>query len=76
MKAEGRTSKGGVRIIIIKEQGVKKAFGIFFFVTGYAVMVGTVGFILIMAGRTGWDLLVYLGGFAIDDRPVRDQDPL
>jgi O-antigen/teichoic acid export membrane protein len=29
-------------------------------------MVGTVGFILIMAGRTGWDLLVYLGGFAID----------
>jgi O-antigen/teichoic acid export membrane protein len=30
------------------------------------VMVGTVGFILIMAGRTGWDLLVYMGGFAID----------
>jgi O-antigen/teichoic acid export membrane protein len=30
------------------------------------VMVGTVGFILIMAGRTGWDLLVYLGAFAID----------
>jgi hypothetical protein len=30
------------------------------------VMVGTVGFILIMAGRTGWDLLVYIGGFAID----------
>jgi O-antigen/teichoic acid export membrane protein len=30
------------------------------------VMVGTVGFILIMAGRTGWDLVVYLGGFAID----------
>jgi O-antigen/teichoic acid export membrane protein len=30
------------------------------------VMVGTVGFILIMAGRTGWDLLVYAGGFAID----------
>ena len=30
------------------------------------VMVGTVGFILIMAGRTGWDLLVYLAGFAID----------
>jgi O-antigen/teichoic acid export membrane protein len=30
------------------------------------VIVGTVGFILIMAGRTGWDLLVYLGGFAID----------
>jgi len=30
------------------------------------VMVGTVGFILIMAGRTGWDLLVYTGGFAID----------
>lgn len=30
------------------------------------VMVGTVGFILIMAGRTGWDLLVYLGGFVID----------
>jgi O-antigen/teichoic acid export membrane protein len=30
------------------------------------VMVGTVGFILIMAGRTGWDLLVYVGSFAID----------
>ena len=30
------------------------------------VMVGTVGFVLIMAGRTGWDLLVYAGGFAID----------
>jgi O-antigen/teichoic acid export membrane protein len=30
------------------------------------VMVGTVGFILIMAGRTGWDLLVYLGAFTID----------
>ena len=30
------------------------------------VMVGTVGFILIMAGRTGWDLLVYMGSFAID----------
>ena len=26
----------------------------------------TVGFILIMAGRTGWDLLVYVGGFTID----------
>jgi O-antigen/teichoic acid export membrane protein len=30
------------------------------------VMVGTVGFILIMAGRTGWDLLVYVAAFAID----------
>lgn len=30
------------------------------------VMVGTVGFILIMAGRTGWDLLVYVGAVAID----------
>jgi O-antigen/teichoic acid export membrane protein len=30
------------------------------------VTVGTVGFILIMAGRTGWDLAIYLGGFAID----------
>ena len=30
------------------------------------VMVGTVGFILIMAGRTGWDLAIYLGGFALD----------
>jgi O-antigen/teichoic acid export membrane protein len=30
------------------------------------VMVGTVGFILIMAGRTGWDLLVYVAGFTID----------
>jgi O-antigen/teichoic acid export membrane protein len=30
------------------------------------VMVGTVGFILIMAGRTGWDLVIYFGAFAID----------
>ena len=30
------------------------------------VMVGTVGFILIMAGRTGWDLAVYVASFAID----------
>ena len=30
------------------------------------VTVGTVGFILIMVGRTGWDLLVYAGSFAID----------
>ena len=30
------------------------------------VMVGTVGFILIMAGRTGWDLVVYLVGVVID----------
>jgi O-antigen/teichoic acid export membrane protein len=30
------------------------------------VTVGTVGFILIMAGRTGWDLAVYLGALAID----------
>ena len=30
------------------------------------VMVGTVGFILIMAGRTGWDLVIYLAAFAID----------
>jgi len=30
------------------------------------VMVGTVGFILIMAGRTGWDLVVYVAGFGID----------
>ena len=30
------------------------------------VMVGTVGFILIMAGRTGWDLMVYVAGFTID----------
>ncbi len=30
------------------------------------VLVGTVGFILIMVGRTGWDLLVYVGSFAID----------
>jgi O-antigen/teichoic acid export membrane protein len=30
------------------------------------VTVGTVGFILIMAGRTGWDLAIYLGGFTID----------
>lgn len=30
------------------------------------VIVGTVGFILIMAGRTGWDLLVYVAAFALD----------
>lgn len=30
------------------------------------VSVGTVGFILIMVGRTGWDLLVYAGSFALD----------
>ena len=30
------------------------------------VTVGTVGFILIMAGRTGWDLSIYLTAFAID----------
>lgn len=30
------------------------------------VLVGTVGFILIMVGRTGWDLLVYLAAFGID----------
>jgi O-antigen/teichoic acid export membrane protein len=30
------------------------------------VTVGTVGFILIMAGRTGWDLLVYAGSFGLD----------
>jgi O-antigen/teichoic acid export membrane protein len=27
------------------------------------VIVGTVGFILIMVGRTGWDLLIYAGSF-------------
>src|SRR4029078_10285810 len=30
------------------------------------VCVGTVGFILIMVGRTGWDLLVYAASFVID----------
>ena len=29
------------------------------------VIVGTVGFILIMVGRTGWDLLVYAGSFVV-----------
>jgi O-antigen/teichoic acid export membrane protein len=29
------------------------------------VIVGTVGFILIMVGRTGWDLLVYMGSFVL-----------
>jgi O-antigen/teichoic acid export membrane protein len=29
------------------------------------VIVGTVGFILIMVGRTGWDLLVYVASFAV-----------
>jgi O-antigen/teichoic acid export membrane protein len=29
----------------------------------FPVIVGTVGFILIMVGRTGWDLLVYAGSF-------------
>jgi O-antigen/teichoic acid export membrane protein len=30
------------------------------------VAVGSVGFILIMVGRTGWDLSVYAGSFALD----------
>jgi O-antigen/teichoic acid export membrane protein len=30
------------------------------------VTVGTVGFILIMAGRTGWDLAIYVVAFVID----------
>ena len=30
------------------------------------VAVGSVGFILIMVGRTGWDLAVYAASFAID----------
>jgi O-antigen/teichoic acid export membrane protein len=30
------------------------------------VAVGSVGFILIMVGRTGWDLVVYAGSFALD----------
>ncbi len=30
------------------------------------VAVGAVGFILIMVGRTGWDLAVYVGSFALD----------
>jgi O-antigen/teichoic acid export membrane protein len=30
------------------------------------VAVGSVGFILIMVGRTGWDLAVYMGSFALD----------
>jgi O-antigen/teichoic acid export membrane protein len=30
------------------------------------VAVGTVGFILIMVGRTGWDLLVYAAAFVLD----------
>ena len=29
------------------------------------VIVGTVGFILIMVGRTGWDLVVYAGSFVM-----------
>src|SRR4029077_5875723 len=30
------------------------------------VAVGSVGFILIMVGRTGWDLTVYAGSFLLD----------
>jgi O-antigen/teichoic acid export membrane protein len=30
------------------------------------VCVGTVGFILIMVGRTGWDLMVYVGALVLD----------
>jgi O-antigen/teichoic acid export membrane protein len=30
------------------------------------VIVGTVGFILIMSGRTGWDLGVYVASFVVD----------
>jgi O-antigen/teichoic acid export membrane protein len=30
------------------------------------VAVGAAGFVLIMVGRTGWDLVVYLGSFVLD----------
>src|SRR5205823_11286814 len=30
------------------------------------VAVGSVGFILIMVGRTGWDLVVYAASFLVD----------
>ena len=30
------------------------------------VATGSVGYILLMVGRTGWDLLVYAGSFALD----------
>ena len=30
------------------------------------VAVGAAGFVLIMAGRTGWDLMVYVGSFVLD----------
>jgi len=30
------------------------------------VAVGAAGFVLIMAGRTGWDLIVYVGSFLLD----------
>lgn len=30
------------------------------------VATGSVGYILIMVGRTGWDLVVYVGSFALD----------
>src|SRR5439155_22645564 len=30
------------------------------------VAVGSVGFILIMVGRSGWDLVMYAGSFALD----------
>jgi O-antigen/teichoic acid export membrane protein len=53
---------------IFGEDFTKGAEALRILIVGLAVSVtvGTVGFILIMAGRTGWDLLVYLGGFAID----------
>jgi O-antigen/teichoic acid export membrane protein len=51
----GRTAAGGstaLRILLIGQV--------------VNVAVGAAGFVLIMVGRTGWDLLVYVGSFLLD----------
>ena len=46
--------------------GGREALRILIFGMVVPVCVGTVGFILIMVGRTGWDLVVYLTAVGID----------
>lgn len=64
-------------VLLVLPGGVLRIFGADFVVGEAAlrivalgmvvpVMVGTVGFILIMAGRIGWELAVYVLSFAID----------
>ena len=51
----GRTASGGAEALRIMLLGQT-----------VNVAVGAAGFVLIMAGRTGWDLLIYIGSFALD----------